>query len=114
MPIIVAQHDEKLGDVMALAAAHKPPVLVATLDPESENICFTYVAIGCSDLEIVAVRGTDDSIIDLYRESRLRPCITFRVAPLLHSAIAHALPPLHKATGARYPALAVDHTEGGR
>ena len=105
MPIVIAQHDEKLTDVMALAVVHQPPVLIATLDPQSNDLCFTYVVVGCTDLEVVAPRDAKDSILDLYREAQSTPCLTFRVAPLTHSAIAHAIPPLQKSAGVKYPGL---------
>ncbi|MCZ4149347.1 hypothetical protein BZG21_33525, partial [Escherichia coli] len=35
MPIVIAQSGESVNDVMSLVAAHQPPVLVATLDPEN-------------------------------------------------------------------------------
>lgn len=105
MPIVIAQHDEKLSDVMALAVVHQPPVLIATLDPQSSDLCFTYVVIGCTDLEVVAPRDAKDSILDLYREAQSSACLTFRVEPLTHSAIAHAIPPLQKASGLKYPEL---------
>ncbi|WPR65733.1 hypothetical protein SLW73_05260 [Glutamicibacter protophormiae] len=105
MPVVIAQHDEKLSDVIALAVMHRPPVLIATLSPQSNDLCFTYVVIGCTDLEVVSSRNANDSILDLYRDAQSTPCLTFRVEPLTHSAIAHAIPPLQKTAGAKYPGI---------
>ncbi len=105
MPIVIAQHDEKLTDIMALVVVHQPPVLIATLDPENGNLCFTYVIIGCSDLELVAPYAEDKTIKDLYLDASAAPSITFRVTPLMHSALAHAIPPMRGVSGVKYPGL---------
>ncbi|WP_313811607.1 hypothetical protein [Glutamicibacter sp.] len=105
MPIVIAQHDETLTDVMALVVVHQPPVLIATLDPDNGDLCFTYVIIGCADLELVAPYAEDKTIKDLYMDAAKASSITFRVDPLPHSALAHALPPMRGVSGVKYPGL---------
>lgn len=94
MPIVMAQPDEKLSDVMALVSVHQPPVLVATLDPATEELCFTYVALGCPALEVVDPRDSAESIRSLYLDAQKTAFLTFRISQLPSSAVAHALPPM--------------------
>lgn len=106
MPIVIGQHNEKLSDIMALVVVHKPPVMLATLDPSSGNLCFTYVVIGCSDLIAVKPYTESTTILDLYKFASNASTITFRSAPLVHSALAHAVPPMRGVTGGNYPGVA--------
>lgn len=95
MPIVMAQPNEKLADAMALVCVQEPPVLLATLDPVTEELCFMYIAIGCDALEVVGTRKKDSSTMDLYVEALQRESfLTFRLDGHVHSSVAHALPPM--------------------
>ena len=95
MPIVMAQPTEPLSDAMALVCVHEPPVLLATLDPKSERLCFTYIAAGCGALEVVESRDPDSTVLDLYTDALQRVTfMTFRMVGHAHSSLAHALPQL--------------------
>lgn len=95
MPIVMAQPEEKLSDAMALVCVHEPPVLLATLEPLTDELCFTHIVVGCSALEPVEIRDEASTTRDLYLEALQRKSfLTFRVNGHVHSSVAHALPPI--------------------
>jgi len=95
MPIVIAQQDEQLSDVMSLVAAHQPPVLVATTDPENGDLWFMYVSIGCVALQVVEPLPQNTSIGDLYRSASRSSFLTFRIDQMTASSVVHAIEPQH-------------------
>ncbi|WP_440101749.1 hypothetical protein [Glutamicibacter mishrai] len=93
MPIVIAQPDEQLSDVMSLVAAHQPPVLVATTDPANGDLWFMYVSIGCTALQVVEPLPQDTSIGELYRTASRGSFLTFRIDQMPASSVVHAIAP---------------------
>lgn len=93
MPIVIAQPDEQLSDVMSLVAAHQPPVLVATTDPVNGDLWFMYVSIGCTALQVVDALPQHTSIGDLYRSASRSSFLTFRIDQMSASSVVHCIAP---------------------
>lgn len=105
MPIVIAQPGEPVNDVMSLVAAHQPPVLVATLDPENNDLWFLYVAIGCSSLKVVDPLESHTTIAQLYKAALGSSFLTFRIKQMPTSSMAHAMEPQHVQHHAGYPPI---------
>lgn len=95
MPIVIAQPEESLSDVMSLVAAHQPPVLVATTDPTNGDLWFMYVSIGCTALQVVEPLSQETTIEQLYRAAIPTSFLTFRIAQMPASSVVHAIAPQH-------------------
>jgi len=95
MPIVIAQPEESLSDVMSLVAAHQPPVLVATTDPSNGDLWFMYVSIGCTALQVVDPLPKETTIEQLYRSSLESSFLTFRIEQMPASSVVHAIAPQH-------------------
>lgn len=98
MPIVIAQPEEKLVDAMALVGVHEPPVLLATRSPETQELCFLYVAGSSDALEVVDPQPAGCTTWDLYTQALQHECFfTFRMECHPHSSVVHALPPMSAA-----------------
>lgn len=93
MPIVIAQPEESLSDVMSLVAAHQPPVLIATTDPTNGDLWFMYVSIGCTALQVVEPMPQETSIEQLYRSAVSSSFLTFRIEQMPASSVVHAIAP---------------------
>lgn len=105
MPIVIAQPGEPVNDVMSLVAAHQPPVLIATLDPENNDLWFLYVAIGCNALKVVDPLESHTTIAQLYKAALGSSFLTFRIKQMPTSSMAHAIEPQHVQHHAGYPPI---------
>lgn len=93
MPIVIAQPDERLSDVISLVAAHQPPVLVTTIDPVHGHLWFMHVSIGCTALQVVEPLPQETSIGELYRLASRTSFLTFRIDQMSSSSVVHAIAP---------------------
>jgi hypothetical protein len=93
MPIVIAQPEEIVKDVMSLVAAHQPPVLVATFNPEDNELWFLYVAIGCTALKVEDPLEEHTSIGELYKMAVGSSFLTFRIDQMPTSSVVHAMEP---------------------
>lgn len=105
MPIVIAQSGESVNDVMSLVAAHQPPVLVATLDPENNDLWFLYVSIGCTALKVVDPLEPRTTIAQLYKAALGSSFLTFRIAQMPTSSMVHAMEPQQVQHHAGYPPI---------
>ena len=91
-PIVVARYDEPLNDVMVLVGVHDYPLLLAMLEPRTQNLCLVHVTFCCPDLQVVPVVPDCYTAGQLHQEAVATSLLTFRAKYWEHSAVAHAYP----------------------
>lgn len=91
-PIIMTQCTELLDDVMGLASVHPGSVFVATLAPDTGDLCFVYVLLPNPALKTVRVSAPETQVWKLFDVASRSCGVTFRVKHWKHSAVAYALP----------------------
>lgn len=104
MPVVIAQPEEKLSDVMSLVAAHQPPALIATLNPQNSDLWFMYVSIGCTSLQIVEPLSSTTTLEQFYHAASAVGVLTFRIAQMPASSVVHAIEPQRTNLHPGYPA----------
>lgn len=112
MPIVIAQPEETVNDVMSLVAAHQPPALIATLDPANNDLWFLYVSIGCTALQVVDPLESHTTVSQLYKTAMGSSFLTFRIAQMATSSMVHAIEPQHVQHYAGYPPIDTSAASG--
>lgn len=92
MPVIIAQLNEPVDDVMGLASVHNCAVLVAILDNQSDQLRFIHVSPPNGALQIVDETPAKTRICTLFEQAEEKGMLAFRVRYWTHTAIANALP----------------------
>ncbi|MNW30279.1 hypothetical protein D3C74_71610 [compost metagenome] len=93
MPVVMTQPLEALDDVMGLVSVHKRPVLVAMVEPQSEELKFLHISEPSPVLEVVQASAPRSKIKDLFGQAEHSGMAAFRVKYWQYTAIAHVVPP---------------------
>lgn len=92
MPIILAEPDELLDDVMGLASIHGRSVLVAIYDESSDHLGFWFISVPNPALDNVPVEPQGQIMKQFIARGTPHGARTFRVRYWAHSAITFEIP----------------------
>lgn len=92
MPIVMTVSTESVNDVMGLVSMHGRPVLVAMIEPVSDELKFLYVAMPNPALETVACEKDSELISNLFQRAELNGLVTFRSKYWESSTVTHPIP----------------------
>ena len=101
MPIVMTVSTESVNDVMGLVSMHGRSVLVAMLDPQSDELKFLYVAMPNPALETVGCEKDSTPISDLFERAELQGLVTFRSKYWESSTVTHPVPAFRGAPEAK-------------
>jgi len=92
MPIIMAQACESVEDVMGLASIHGRAVLVAMIDPQTDDLCMLHLSMPNPALRIEEALARTLRISDLMTQAKAGHALVLRISHWKYSAVAHRLP----------------------
>ncbi len=96
MPVVMAGTQELMDDVMGLVSVHGRAVLIAMIDPRSDDLQFLHVSAPSPALEVVAPAAARTRIDSLFTAAQDEGMKSFRVKYWQHSAVAHPIPAYHR------------------
>lgn len=92
MPVVPADRNELLDDVMGFVSIHDRAVLLAICEAESDNLELWHVTIPSPIFTRVAPLPPETTLGDLCVRNRLTRLLPFRVSFWAHSAAIHEVP----------------------
>lgn len=92
MPVVMSESHEALDDVMGLVSVHGRAVLIAMIDPRSEQLLFLHISAPNPALSIVNSVAEGTNISSLFEAAEHEGMMTFRVKYWKYSAVAHLIP----------------------
>ncbi|WP_216660906.1 hypothetical protein [Glutamicibacter halophytocola] len=95
MPIVMARSSEPLNDVMAMVSIHGQAVLVAMLDPRSDELRMLHITTPQSALRVVAPSPATVTIGEFFDRLSSVTIAEFRVKFWQNTAVAHVVPSCH-------------------
>lgn len=106
MPVVITRPSEPLHDVMAMVSVHGRAVLVATLDPRSEELRMLHITTPQPALRVVTPAPSSMTIGEFLDRVASMTIVEFRVRFWQHTAVAHVIPSC--------PAMQTPNTAGMR
>lgn len=101
MPVVMTGAKESVNDVMGLVSMHGRTVLVAMIDPATDELKLLHVSTPNQALKTVGVEADATQIGSLIARAELEGMVTFRVKYWQHSAVAHPIPSFRSTAAAK-------------
>ena len=92
MPIVMTQPNESLTDAMGMVSIHGRDVLVAMINPETEELQLLYVTTPQPALKVKQPSPSKCTTGEFFHELGSSRVMEFRVKFWKHTAVAHLIP----------------------
>ncbi|UTM45889.1 hypothetical protein [Glutamicibacter mysorens] len=108
MPIVMTQPAETLNDAMGMASIHGRAVLVAMLDPQTEELHMMHVTVPQAALKVTKACADRLTMGEFFERLATELIAEFRVKFWKNTAVAHKIPACpamqsRTTSSARYP-----------
>ena len=116
MPIVMTQPAESLNDAMGMASIHGRAVLVAMLDPQTEELHMMHVTVPQAALKVTRACADRLTMGEFFERLATELIAEFRVKFWKNTAVAHKIPACpamqsRTTSPARYPLPERCHAE---
>lgn len=92
MPIVMTQPSESLNDAMGMVSIHGRAVLVAMLDPQTEELLMLHITPPQTALKVAKVWSDQLTMGEFFQRLGTENVGEFRVKFWKHTAVAHQIP----------------------
>lgn len=92
MPIVMTQPTESLNDAMGMASIHGCAVLVAMLDPGTEELHMLHITTPQVALKVTTACPDKITMGEFFERLATETVVEFRVKFWKHTAVAHKIP----------------------